>query len=167
MEIVVIIVVLLAGLIIFVKKPNPTTFGGSNLSNFYPPLPGKLTLRNDVHGAGHFGAPRGNRKHSGIDFEANPNTPVRSPIGGTTRKLQVYAKDSRWKGVSIKNDTVEVKMFYLNPLTSLPSTINRGDLVGAMQNRAAINPGMKNHLHIEVYIKGKLVDPSNFFEYTK
>jgi murein DD-endopeptidase MepM/ murein hydrolase activator NlpD len=166
MDIAVLISVLVvAFVIITTRKPKKEVFGAS-LPPVRSPLSVPLVLRNDIQGLGHFGARRKNRKHNGIDFLAQPNTAVFAPISGTIRPVTVYSGDPRWKGVSIKNPTMEVKVFYMEPLKNL-TTVTQGMRIGAVQNMAVPHPGMKNHIHIEVYINGKLVDPSPYFKYSK
>jgi len=167
MELIVLVVLALTiAAVVFGKSSNDGKPSGP-LASFYPPIADKLVLRNDIQGLGHFGAPRGSRKHQGIDFVAVPGMVVKAPISGNVRSLQVYNGDPTWKGVSITSGDLEVKMFYVAPFANLPKSITRGTLIGSMQNRAATSTGMINHIHVEVWLKGKLQDPSKFFNYIK
>jgi murein DD-endopeptidase MepM/ murein hydrolase activator NlpD len=167
MEFIVLGVILLVAVFYFNKKKGVPSPLGTGLPRFSPPLSGALRLRNDSQGLGHFGAPRGSRKHQGIDIIAQANTLVTAPISGQIRRVTVYSNTPAWKGISIKNQNVEIKLFYVDPIGALPASINRGEVVGTMQNRASNSPGMVNHLHIEVWVNGKVVDPSDYFTYTK
>lgn len=167
MEIVIILVVVLAGMALFFKKQSESLPFSPGFPRFSAPIAGQLVLRNDIQGAGHFGAPRGSRKHEGIDFVAPAQKAVLAPISGVIRKLQVYSTDPKWQGVAIKSGDVEVKMFYVSPLAKLPVNINRGEIVGFMQDRAAASPGMINHIHFELRIKGTIQDPGQYFTYIK
>ncbi len=42
--------------------------------------PTGLGIRNDPAGSGHYGAPRGRRKHNGLDFLCVPGQTVVCPI---------------------------------------------------------------------------------------
>lgn len=55
-------------------------------------------IRNDSHGLGHFGAPRGGgtRKHEGVDITVTPGQPVPSPIDGEViRTGNAYGTDNK------------------------------------------------------------------------
>lgn len=166
MYIAVLIAVFVIGFVVIATSKPKKEVWGASLPPVRPPLSVPLVLRNDIQGLGHFGARRKNRKHNGIDFLAQPNTAVFAPIAGTVRPVIVYASDPRWKGISIKNSTMEVKLFYMEPLAGL-RTVTQGMRIGTMQNMAVPHPGMKNHLHVEVYLNGKLVDPSPYFKFSK
>lgn len=148
------------------KKEMPFGISGGTL-RLQAPLAGTLKMRNDRQGLGHYGAPRGNRRHSGLDFEAKPGQAVLAPISGKIRRIQVYASDPRWRGLAIKNGNLEVKLFYMQPLANLPVSVERGQVVGNMQDRAATSPGMINHLHVEVWVDGKHVNPASFFTFNR
>lgn len=164
--IIIAVAIILVIMLIIGKAETGQLYGSYLNTKFASPLSTALVLRNDTQGLGHFGASRGSRKHAGIDFVANPGAAVFAPIGGTTRKLQVYSGNPTWTGVAIKNADYEVKLFYVAPLGNLPARVQRGERLGSMQNRAAGNSSMKNHIHVEVWVKGKQVDPASFFTYT-
>jgi hypothetical protein len=167
MEFIILLVVAIVALTIFLSKREKKLPYGVSTYKISSPLSYPLILRNDNQGLGHFGAPRGGRKHQGIDFLANPGSAIMAPISGIMRPLTVYSTDTRWKGVSIKNNTTEVKIFYIHPLIVNNTHVYNGTRIGTAQDRASVSPGMKNHIHVEVYINGKLVDPSPYFSYTK
>jgi murein DD-endopeptidase MepM/ murein hydrolase activator NlpD len=120
-------------------------------------------MRNDSAGQGHFGAPRGNRTHEGVDLEVQENEPVYSPISGVVRIGNPYAGESRWKLVEIKNANEAVKIMYMKPsvkngdYVSAHSQIGVGDTISDKYQPTA----MKNHLHVEHRINGNLVNPEN------
>jgi murein DD-endopeptidase MepM/ murein hydrolase activator NlpD len=167
MEVVLLLAVSIFAAIVILSKRTTNLPYGVSAYKISSPLNHPLILRNDNQGLGHFGAPRGGRKHQGIDFLADPGSAIMAPISGILRPLTVYATDTRWKGVSIKNNTIEVKIFYMHPLIVSNTHVYTGTRIGTAQDRASISPGMKNHIHIEVYLNGKLVDPSPYFKYSK
>ena len=123
----------------------------------------------DPKGCGHFGASRGSRKHSGIDFKINAGDKVFAPIGGqVTRHPFPYADDLNYKGIEIVNADYKVKMFYLTPTVPVNTIVKAGQSIGIAQNISAKHgAAMTNHVHFEVYKKNGsawvLIDPSEMF----
>lgn len=133
---------------------------------------GSLKMRNDTNGKGHFGASRGERDHKGYDLlNEVVGSNVTSPISGKiTRVMNVYKDNSEFVGVEIIgtygiNTPVMVKMFYVQLLsdTIVGSEVERGSTIGVQQDIAKHwGGGMKNHVHLELYINGKLKNPKNY-----
>jgi len=126
------------------------------------------TPRNcDPLGCGHFGASRsgGTRTHRGIDIVAVPGERIFSPITGNVSRYPIpYANDNRYSGIEIKNATYRVVMFYLKPIVSIGSVVIAGQPIGEAQNISAKHgASMRNHVHVEVYKNGVLIDPTNLF----
>ena len=56
--------------------------------------------KSDKWGQGHFGAPRGSRKHNGIDIVTQLGTPILSPIEGKVIRISYpYASDMSFTGL--------------------------------------------------------------------
>lgn len=148
------------------RKPTPPKRPEFQL---LPPVDNPV-VRNDPAGAGHFGARRGGgtRTHQGIDILAEPGTEVRAPISGTVNLGQVYGPNHPLVGKFDRiwidsEDGTRIKMFYVEAANLVNGqTIEAGELVGRMQNRAQHDKGMKNHLHVEVHRDGLPVDPTEF-----
>ena len=136
-------------------------------------------IRDDRRGHGSFGDKRTNpdgsiREHKGVDLEALPGTPIKSPVDGTVRRIgDPYGPENRlhgqYKSITIRTeDGREVRMFYVAPTDAEGSQIiNKGDkvsagsVIGTLQDRAKASSGMKNHVHLEIRDKqGKAVDPA-------
>ncbi|MBC8183245.1 hypothetical protein H8E88_19240 [candidate division KSB1 bacterium] len=128
-------------------------------------------IRNDFGGSGHFGAPRGKRKHDGLDFiasynfEADKGQNILMPIsdGIIVRTSLPYKDDLKWLGVHIVHPRIELKMWYLKPIKSLIRTgrIALGTVIGRAQNIGA-KKGYENvtpHIHLRI-VK---IDPSLIF----
>ncbi|WJG10931.1 peptidoglycan DD-metalloendopeptidase family protein [Aliiglaciecola sp. LCG003] len=119
-------------------------------------------IRNDVPGGfGHFGAPRGNRKHAGVDFASAVGSEVIAPVSGTiARFTPVYGdplKNHHLVGIVIKNDVnpnYETKVFYVKP----DKNLKVGDYVeggtsrlGKTQNLDFIHDTrLTPHIHVEI-----------------
>lgn len=122
----------------------------------------------DPLGCGHFGASRsgGTRTHRGIDIVAVPGETIFSPITGNVKRYPIpYANDSRYSGIEIENSTYRILMFYLKPTVSIGSVVLASQPIGTAQNISAKHgAAMRNHVHVEVYKNGVLIDPTNMFK---
>ncbi len=141
-----------------------------------------LPLRiSDCHGEGHWQAPRGSRKHKGIDLCAYPGTKIRAIRSGKATKIGFpYSQDidntlppdelykavqkSRMRYVQITVDDSLYRYFYLNPLVEVGDTVEKGQVIGEVQDLMSIYKGMLNHVHFEVKYHGKHINPMPFLE---
>lgn len=124
-------------------------------------------VRNDALGLGHFGAPRGDHIHEGLDLVAKPGEPVFSPITGKFVRLGfAYPGDHRYHLAVLEGEGYLVKLFYLNPLDFLPGEpIARGQVVGTAQDISArYGQEMTPHVHVEVVriVGAKKLNPAAF-----
>lgn len=128
-------------------------------------LSGYQLRGNDPTGYGHFGAPRGKRKHKGLDLKASPRSPFKAPFDcKIIRKGQVYGGDVRYtlaeiKGVGQFKD-LTAKVMYLTDFEVNDKIIRRGRTLGVVQNLSAKHGNkMINHVHFELYRDGLLINP--------
>lgn len=113
------------------------------------------TIRNDAAGSGHFGAPRGSRKHNGIDILAEPGLLLLSPVAGKVTKLGYpYAGDMHYRYIEVtSNKGLKHRFFYVSPEILLKQIVVVGQLLGVVQDVKAkypTLPAMRNHVHYEV-----------------
>lgn len=128
-------------------------------------------IRNDADGYGAFGQDRkdktGKRKHNGIDLLVNPGQLVHSPIPGTVARYAApYPEDTRWGGILIQGTgeyiDYQVKIFYITPRVNPGQVLDTGEIVGKAQSiRLKYGGSMQDHVHVEVYRSGKLIDPAS------
>ena len=130
----------------------------------------EMVMRNDSSGFGFFGAWRSGqtRKHKGTDVLVYKGQPIYSPFTGTiTRTYKAYANDDKYKGIEIisTDQKYKVKIMYCTLIgVSLPKTIKQGELVAYAQSISEKYGGpMKDHVHLELYEDGLLVDPQKHF----
>jgi len=121
---------------------------------------------NDAWGSGEFMARRSHGKHQGVDLVCNPGQEVLTPVDGVfKRKLFVYNNDLRWTGLEIAFEKGIVKLFYVDPDTSLlGKDMIAGEVIGTAQNiseKYGNNGTMIPHVHIELWM---LQNPMLFFE---
>ncbi|MDT9499131.1 M23 family metallopeptidase [Capnocytophaga canimorsus] len=123
-----------------------------------------LRLRgNDPTGYGHFGASRsgGKRKHNGTDYCADEGEPIFAVISGKIRIGYPYKGQTKMKLVEITQSDTAVKIMYVEPKVRDGQNVQAGEIIGYAQNVAKYwnSNKMKNHIHVEIRIKGQLVDP--------
>ena len=112
----------------------------------------------DDHGSGAWGAPRGPRKHRGIDWACYPGTVLYSPIAGKVTKIGYpYGDDLSFRYVEVTDvDNRAWRFFYVEPTVKVGDVMSRhASELGTVQDIAARYPKpgrqpMTNHVHIEV-----------------
>lgn len=133
---------------------------------------GKITAANTVRksdpfGQGHYGAPRGSRKHEGVDIVTIVGENIYSPIAGkVTRFPFPYGNDLSYTGIEIKNETYTIKIFYVKPTAKIGAAVSVGTKVAIAQNIAKkYGSTMINHCHVEVIENktGKKLDYTKTF----
>ena len=115
--------------------------------------PTGLGIRSDPAGDGHYGAPRGRRKHDGLDFLCKPGQTVRCPIeaGKVIREARPYARGT-YSGLLIQNKHLAIKIFYLDPWPGvIGKIVQRGEPIGIAQDVSEkYQGGMEAHIHLAV-----------------
>jgi murein DD-endopeptidase MepM/ murein hydrolase activator NlpD len=120
------------------------------------------TLRKpDRYGQGHYLAKRGDRVHEGVDLHVEPYSPYFSDVTGTvTRWGYPYANDLNFRLMEIRVDAQTIiKYMYINPIVRPGHVVRVGQKLGVIQDLTEKYPGINNHVHFEVWIEGKHVDP--------
>lgn len=121
----------------------------------------------DPMGKGYFGAPRKSGPHNGSDIRAVPKDDIQSPVDGIVLapQLDPYGNNGdprlrgKLNGVQILDDEGRIiQLLYVRGTSKLKkgTRIKRGDVIGSAEDvageYAAIDkPGMKNHVHVEVW----------------
>ncbi len=115
--------------------------------------PTGMGIRNDPAGSGHYGAPRGKRRHNGIDFVCVPGQTVKCPIkiGKVMRVARPYVSGS-YSGLYIHNQNLAIKIFYIDPWPGIMGeVVQRGEPIGIAQDISERYGGeMKPHVHLAV-----------------
>ena len=119
----------------------------------------------DKHGMGHFGAPRGDRKHIGIDYACAPGSQVLSTVTGIVTKLgYAYADDLSFRYVEITEDHIKHRFFYVEPSVKEGDYIKEDEIIGASQSLNERYEGITEHVHYEILDRGNNpLDPDLFF----
>jgi murein DD-endopeptidase MepM/ murein hydrolase activator NlpD len=137
-----------------------------------PPVrPYRGTRGLDAWGAGGFGAPRGDHDHKGLDFIAHPGDEVVAPFDGVIERLGIAYPDSDLGVLVLAGQEGRTKLLYLRPMRKVGEVIERGIFIGVVQDVASYHEAknkdlghMTNHLHMELYVNGDLVDPALHLE---
>lgn len=114
----------------------------------------RLVVRMDSAGDGRYGAKRGSRAHTGVDYVCTPGEPVLSPVAGTiTKRGFAYGDDLKWRIVDIRaNDGFLHRLFYVDPLLDVGTQVTMFQAVGVAQDISKRYPNreMLPHVHYEI-----------------
>lgn len=134
-----------------------------HIGRFANPLNSPLVLRSDSAGCGSFGAPRAGwgpkRKNKGIEFLATKEQLIYAPMAG----IVYNATAGVIPGIEIVNNNLKITITNAEFFRGGIRRVNKGQLIGWVANSFANNPGVKNHIHIELRHNNKITDPSNYF----
>jgi len=120
----------------------------------------------DEWGGGHFGAPRGNRRHEGVDYACYPGTKVCSPVAGkVTKHGHPYADALEYKYIQITTENkLHHRFFYVEPQLAVGASVLEGFVIGIVQNLLPRYPKITNHFHYEIMTEsGRKIDPNKSF----
>jgi len=130
-------------------------------------LAGLPTRGTDTHGSGKWMAPRGSRKHKGVDFACYPDTEIYSGSAGQVTKLGYpYADKLQYRYVEVTTPQgIKYRYFYVKPSVEVGNKVDKGTLLGLAQDLTDTYPGITNHVHFEVMdLEGKKVNPWAYLE---
>lgn len=128
----------------------------------------------DAMGCGHFGAPRGTRKHNGFDIAINPWETIKAPF-----KMKILRFGKVYPSITTDLfDLVEFtgfgifslfkfKLMYTDSVKyrNVGEILEKGEVLGNAQDIASFHGGgMINHIHLEVRLKGVLINPKLFLK---
>ncbi len=121
----------------------------------------------DDYGAGHFGAPRGDHTHNGMDFAAAKDSGLMSSVSGeVTKHGYPYADDLSFRYIEITDENdFRHRFFYVKPSHPVGAIVSVGQVIGQVQDIAGrySDKHMKNHFHYEIKsIDGGYLDPELF-----
>ena len=117
--------------------------------------PAGVLVRNDVHGLGHFGAPRGSRTHIGVDLAIFPRSPVIAPLGGRVSRIGIcYNDDPTFRLVEIKSRGMTHRLLYVSPTVAEDDLLQEGEQVGLSQDLRTRYNGIVPHVHWDIMIEG-------------
>jgi len=125
----------------------------------------------DRHGAGHYLAPRGSRKHNGIDIICHKNESVICFESGKITKIGFpYNPNDAKKGhlryceVTVSNGDRH-RYFYVESIFLVGTLVERGDTIAWCQGLEEIYTGITQHYHFEIKKPdGSFIDPQEYLK---
>lgn len=132
----------------------------------------------DQHGWGYYGAPRGSRKHRGVDICCESGDKIRAITSGEVTKIgfpysQAPSQREDKKALRYVEitgaDNIRVRYFYVSPSVAEGQPVRAGETIGTAQGVASVYPGITEHYHLEtlVMVNGKkfFIDPLEYISY--
>ena len=102
-------------------------------------------------------------QNSGVDYGMNEEFEVISILDGTV--MEVIDDEIMGKTIKIKhsNDLISVYQSMGNIDVKVNDTISQGMIIGK-SGENNVNKDLGNHLHFELYHKGSIVNPEEYFD---
>lgn len=107
------------------------------------------------------------RRHEGIDALAVVDTPFLCPVGALfARIVDPYSdkRDDVLSGLLLRiAPGFELRFLYVDPIKELVGQyVGRGTVLGTVQSLQDMYPGILDHVHCEVWLNGRRVDPTPY-----
>ncbi|MEG2460109.1 MAG: M23 family metallopeptidase [Clostridia bacterium] len=124
---------------------------------FIKPIDGKITSE---FGARESDNPKLNYYHTGTDIAANLGTKIKSVASGTVTNTGIDKYYGKY--IDIKNGNIIIKYAHLNKIyVKNNKEIKQGEVIGEV---GSTGNSTGPHLHIEMSIDGKFVDPQSLIK---
>ncbi|PSG90871.1 M23 family metallopeptidase [Aurantibacter aestuarii] len=148
-------------------------FSKSNSAKF-----ANITANNDIRecdpkGCGHFGANRGynadgtRRYHRGIDLVANENDAIKTPFDCVVNRYGYVAGDKAHQLIELQGvggfKDYKAKIMYVKYNNNVNVSFSKGEIVCYADDiKQKYGTSITPHVHVEIYKKGVLIDPTPF-----
>lgn len=110
-------------------------------------------IRSDDEGDGHFAAPRGGRRHEGVDYCFDEGEDVLSPVDGIVTRLGWAYANEPYRLVEILSHKGYIlwRFLYIDPLVKAGQKVHVDEVIGKAQAISKkYSDKMKNHVHVEM-----------------
>ena len=126
----------------------------------------EIIIRNDRRGKGHFGAPRnGNLKHKGVDFKADINAVVKAVRYARVIETGYHKGLGNYVEIDHGNKLRTIYGHLNKIFVKQGQLIRQSQIIGLVGKTGnAKHPKISAHLHFEVRVDGKPVDPMEFIK---
>ena len=109
------------------------------------------------------------RRHTGVDLKFAVGEVVHAPIAGRIAWIvSDLTMESDWQGVVLEGDEPQadltLRLLGLKPTVAWGDEVVAGQVIGHTQDAAADFPGIRPYLHVEIYLSGQRVDPTEWTE---
>ena len=115
-------------------------------------------------GCGYFGASRGGRLHKGVDYKATPGQDILAVTDGKIGKIGFpYPNNRHHQYIQIDtSDGYQVREMYVAPAPGIVRgvEVSGGQVIGTYQGLQTLYPGITPHVHVEIRLGGKLLNPT-------
>jgi len=119
---------------------------------------------------GHFGASRMHDgapdEHKGTDLSVKAGAFIYAPSDGVWVRTGIcYPGDFRYLKCVMKfNDGNRCNLLYVWPRLTKGKRFERGEVIGMAQDLSALYPCIIIHVHTEIVVRGRRVDPMEYLE---
>lgn len=102
-------------------------------------------------------------QNSGVDYGMDSEFEIISILDGTV--MEVVEDDIMGKTIKIKhsNDLISVYQSMGSVDVAVDDAVTQGSIIGK-SGEANVSPELGNHLHFELYYKGSVVNPENYYD---
>ncbi|CAD5111521.1 DgyrCDS825 [Dimorphilus gyrociliatus] len=126
----------------------------------------------DGNGCGHYGAPRGSRRHNGIDLRCEADSDIYAPFPGTIVRRSRPYPDNRccndglhYRGIGAWSE-YEFSIWYNKMVPNgIGKTFSTGDKIGThigLHCSGCYSLAMTDHSHFQLYKNGVIVNPTEY-----
>jgi len=136
--------------------------------------PTGMGIRNDTGGLGHYGAPRGNRSHKGLDFKTNKGQDIVSLLHGKARNFRGSTDPHKpMLQITPNANSLGIKRIEILYVNKLHGVIDykwyemKGatTVLGTAADLSNWYPeNVTDHVHVKFYDAKGIVNPQSFFK---
>lgn len=134
-------------------------------SQFIIPLKGEIIMKHSVDMPIYWKTLDQYMTHNGVDIAAPSGSDVKACASGTITRIE---EDDRFGLIVEINHGNELTAVYGNlrekGLPELGSIVSKGDIIGQIGQSSRFEFDSPQHLHFEMSLKGKPVDPSKYIK---
>jgi murein DD-endopeptidase MepM/ murein hydrolase activator NlpD len=127
-------------------------------------------IRNDDEGHGHWDAPRGSRKHKGLDLMSVDGQAIVSPFDGEAVAFTGSSTGYPIVDITPTDSSLgidKIRMLYVDGASAdwVSQSVSAGQTIGSSVNLQGLgySSGVTPHVHVQVMSGGRWVDPSPYF----
>ena len=102
------------------------------------------------------------KAHLAVDFGASEGTEVMAALDGKVEKVTKDILNGTTVTIKHSSSLTTVYKSLNNPAVEVGDSVKKGDKIGEVSASMGIEKAIGPHLHFEVKVDGKLVDPNNY-----